>query len=88
MSVYMISYDLNSPGQNYAKVRESIESLGDWCHFLESTYLVNTTHSGDIVQKVASEHLDGNDRIMISLVVPPIRGRLSQEEWDWIRLHI
>ena len=32
---YLISYDLNSPGKNYAQLYAAIQKLGSWWHCLE-----------------------------------------------------
>lgn len=84
MSIYMISYDLNKPGQNYEDVRKVIESFGAWCHYLESTYLIKTSSSIFDVESAISKHLDGSDRLLVCEVVKPIRGWLSDKQWKWI----
>ena len=40
MAVYMITYDLNSKGQNYEDVIQSIKdaSTGAWCSYWKSSY--------------------------------------------------
>lgn len=85
MSIYMISYDLNIPGQNYSKVKETIESFGVWCHYLESTYLIKTTSSIYDIEDAITKHLDGSDRLIICQINKPIRGWLSEEQWKWIK---
>ena len=37
---YLISYDLNSPGKNYAQLYAAIQKLGSWWHCLDSTWIV------------------------------------------------
>lgn len=85
MSIYMISYDLNSPGQRYKELRETIESLGTWCHYLESTYLVKTSYTIHEVESKICAHLDGSDRLLLCKIEKPIRGWLSDKQWEWIR---
>lgn len=51
---YLISYDLNSPGKNYAQLYAAIQKLGSWWHCLDSTWIV--AHPGpasDIRDKLA-----------------------------------
>ena len=63
MGRYHISYVLNSPGQKYEDLKEEIKSLGTWCKYLESTFLVKTNLSQqDIIDRL-SKHLDGSDRL-------------------------
>lgn len=84
MSVYMISYDLHSPTSNREAVEESIKSLGTWCKYLTTTFLVSTTQSLETVQGTAVTHIDNNDQMIICKVEKPIGGWLSQSQWDWI----
>ena len=35
--VYSITYDLNKNGQNYDDLYKTIKSLGEYCHYLDST---------------------------------------------------
>ena len=88
MNIFMISYDLNKPGQNYSKVRETIESFGAWCHYLESTYLIKTYSSIETVTHAISRHLDGSDRVIVCKVNKPIHGWLSDKQWQWINTNL
>lgn len=84
VAVYMISYDLHSPTSNREAVEDAIKSLGPWCKYVTTTFLVSTYQNLDTVQNAATRHLDGNDRMIICKVEKPIRGWLSQDQWDWI----
>lgn len=88
MNVYMISYDLHSPTHNREQVEDSIESLGSWCKYLSTTYLVSSYSSLDEVSKVVTKTLDGNDSMIVCKVQKPIKGWLSQKQWDWINANI
>lgn len=88
MNIFMISYDLNKPGQNYSKVRETIESFEAWCHYLESTYLIKTYSSIETVNEAISKHLDGSDRVIVCKVDKPIQGWLTDEQWKWINTNL
>lgn len=85
--VYMITYDLNKPGQNYDKLYESIvnTSNGTWCHFLDSTWLICSSLTPSSIVKQLSEHLDGNDKLMVFEVTDNYQGWLEQSEWDHIK---
>lgn len=88
MNVYMISYDLHSPTNNRENVENSIKSLGNWCKYVSTTFLVKTNYSIDSVQEAVTKHLDGNDSMVITKVQKPIRGWLSDKQWDWIRTNL
>lgn len=53
--VYLISYDLNRPGQGYARLYDGIKELGAWWHYLDSTWLVDTNlTSSQIFERLRS----------------------------------
>lgn len=85
MAIYMISYDLHAPTNNREKVEEDIKSLGSWCKYLTTTFLVSSDKSFDDAQAVAIKHLDSNDRMEFCTVQKPIGGWLSPEQWKWIK---
>lgn len=88
MGKYMISYDLKSPTNNREAVEEAIKSLGTWCKYLTTTFLVNTPYYKIDVQNICTKHLDSNDRMIICEISGPVTGWLSQDEWNWIRENI
>lgn len=83
--VYMISYDLRSPTNNREKVMEDIKSLGTWCKYLTTTFLVKTYKSKQDVTDICTRNLDGNDRMIITPVSEMVNGWLDDKEWTWIR---
>lgn len=89
--VYMITYDLNSPGQNYEDVIQAIKdaSTGVWCTFWKSSYLIksNLTTADKVFEKI-QPHLDKNDRVLVIEVKNNKQGWLSNDEWDYIKKSI
>lgn len=88
MSVFMISYDLHSPTNNREKVEESIKSLGTWCKYLTTTFVIKTSLSKSDVQSKATANLDGNDAMIIAEVTGSLKGWLSAKQWDWINKNL
>lgn len=86
--VYMISYDLNAPSSNREAVEESIKSLGTWCKYLTTTFLVKSDLSHKQVNQIALSNLDSNDKIIVCKVEKPIFGKLTQKQWDWINTNL
>lgn len=84
MPIYAISYDLNSPGQKYQRVKDAIEGCGDWIKPMESFYLVdsNLTHA-QISEKIRHAH-DANDNHLVTRFSSQYQGWLSQEVWNWL----
>ncbi len=88
MNRYMISYDLNSPTNNRKEVEDSIKSLGSWCKYVSTTFLVSSYKSLDEVQTIATKNLDSNDSMIICMIQNSIKGWLSNEQWNWIKQNI
>ena len=88
MAIYMISYDLKAPTDNRKKVEDSIKSLGTWCKYVSTTFLISTSYSLDTVQSTCTKYLDNNDRMIIAKVEKPITGWLEKDEWEWIRKNL
>lgn len=70
MAVYVISYDLNRPGQNYNDLFEAIKNVGsDWWHCLTSTWLVVSNKSAYQIAQAIGAHMDANDKLLVNPVV-------------------
>lgn len=65
MNNLFIAYDLNSPGQNYDAVRDTIKSLGTWHQFQFSLFYVSTEHSAAEAYAIVLRVMDGNDRLAV-----------------------
>lgn len=84
----MISYDLNSPTNNRKDVEDSIKSLGSWCKYVSTTFIISTYRNSDEVQAIATKKLDSNDSMIICKVQKPIKGWLTKDQWDWMNQNI
>lgn len=82
--IYAISYDLNTPGQNYDGLHSAIKNCGPWWHYLKSTWLVDTNLRADQVWNRLSSHCDKNDLILIVGITQDYSGWLPKDAWDWI----
>jgi hypothetical protein len=60
-----ISYDLNSPGQNYEKVIEGIKSLGIWAKVQKSFWYVNSTYTAQQAVDKVWLQMDKNDSLLV-----------------------
>ncbi|PKM27771.1 MAG: SinR family protein [Gammaproteobacteria bacterium HGW-Gammaproteobacteria-12] len=67
MAVYMIGYDLNTPGKDYTKLIDAIKkAYPNWWHCLDSTWLVNTTSSAQQIRDHLKQFIDGNDKLLVA----------------------
>ena len=86
MAVYMITYDLNNPGQNYNDVIEAIKDSSNdvWCSFWKSSYLIKSNLTVQQVSDKITPYLDKNDRLIAIECKKNYQGWLSEEEWKYI----
>jgi hypothetical protein len=82
--IYAINYDLRQPGRSYSEVFTAIKSCGDWWHFLESTWLVDSRMSAQYIWDRLAPHVHPNDSVLIHVVGRDHQGWLPQRAWDWI----
>ena len=86
----MITYDLNSKGQNYEDVIQSIKdaSTGAWCSYWKSSYLIKSNLTVQQVSDKITPHLDSNDRLIVIETKANYQGWLSEKQWKYIRENI
>lgn len=82
--IYAINYDLKQPGQNYEELHKAIKALGAWWHYLDSTWLVDTTLSAKEVWDRLAPHVDKNDSVLVIGVTRQYSGWLPPKAWEWI----
>ncbi len=87
--VYLVTYDLNKPGQNYDKLYEAIKELGAWWHYLRSVWLVDTNwSSNDIRNKLRPYIVDDTDYLLVIHVQRDYSGWLPKDAWEWLNQHL
>ncbi len=65
MTTYLITYDLNRPGQNYNELFEAIKAVGTWWHCLDSTWIVKSNLTAVQVRDSLSPKIDNNDSLLV-----------------------
>jgi hypothetical protein len=63
--LYMISYDLMTPGQNYKNLGDRIKATGG-VEVLRSQWLVTSPGTADAVWRDLSGSVDNNDRLLVT----------------------
>lgn len=90
MAIYMIGYDLNSPGQDYSDLREAIRSLADgFWHHLDSTWLIGHPGPASVIRDALLKHIDKNDELLVA----KLTGESAWYGFDeggseWLRKHM
>ncbi len=60
-----ISYDLNSPGQDYSAVIDKIKSLGNWAKVQKSLWYVNSSLTAAEAVELVWAVMDVNDSLIV-----------------------
>jgi len=84
---YLISYDLNSPGQKYDQIFEVIKKY-TYIKLQKSFWLVNTSSTPNQIAKEFDHIIDNNDRLFICELKDSYQGIASDEQWTFIKEHI
>jgi hypothetical protein len=61
----LVSYDLNSPGQNYTTVIDEIKSLGSWANVQKSHWYVSSNLTAIEARDRVSSVMDNNDSLVV-----------------------
>jgi len=83
--VFLVTYDLNKPGKDYSSLYKTLKSAVTWWHYLDSTWLIETSESSAVWYNKIAPSLDANDHILVIQVTKNYEGWLPKEAWDWIR---
>lgn len=65
MKTYLITYDLNKPGQNYADLYEIIKSLGKLWHCLDSNWIVKSDSTAAQIRDYLKSSIDSSDSLLV-----------------------
>ena len=89
MAVYLITYDLCRPRQEYQDLYEAIKSLGPWWHELDSVWVVRSAKSIIEIRDTLGLCIDSNDKLFVA----ELTGRaawygLSAESVSWLKNHL
>ena len=65
MKKYVITYDLRAPGRDYGKLFEAIQSYPNWCHLVESVWIVWSDRTADEICNHLLKYVDRNDQLWV-----------------------
>jgi len=90
MNSYMIGYDLNKPEQNYTNLITTIkESFDNWWHYLDSTWIVNTTLNTLEIRDLLQPHVDGDDELLVvKLSGEGAWAGFDQKASEWLKTNL
>ena len=82
--IYLISYDLRKPGQDYKDLHNAIKSYGNWAKPLESVWLIDTNQRAAQIYDRLRPHIDDNDYLLVIETGRDRQGWLSKDIWNWL----
>ena len=85
--IYLITYDLNKPGQNYKGLYDAIKNASDgsWMHYLDSTWIIRTNLSTKQVCDRIKPCVDNSDNFLVVEIKENYYGWLPNEAWDYFK---
>lgn len=87
--IYLISYDLRNPGQNYENLLARIKKLGGWARLGGSAYLVSCQNTAAQVRDYLVAALDANDKLFVGTVISPAAWHgMPDDVSNWIRSNL
>jgi len=85
MKAILVSYDLNTPGQKYAKIDAYMKALGAH-RVLETVWIIPKQRAANCQSVYAGigAILDQNDRLLVVALVSEARWFLEASESTWM----
>jgi hypothetical protein len=87
MTVFLITYDLNKPGQDYDKILKVIKSY-DFTMLCESSYLVETDDVGTLTKDIYTSFDKSTDAYIFPIENPIYFDFGSKKCSDWLENHL
>ncbi len=90
MTVYSISYDLHKQGElSYENLINAIKAYPDWCHHLESDWMVVSTGKAETVRDDLIQHIHKDDKLIVmELAGTAAWYNLPDSVSKWIQKHL
>lgn len=88
--LYMIGYDLNKPGQDYTPLFDAIKAMSNaWWHYLDSTWLIESSYSAEQIRDHLSTVIDMNDELLVAAISAPAAWvGFSDKGSEWLSSHL
>lgn len=62
---FIITYDLNSLGQNYQDLERAIKAYGTYKKIATTTYIIVTNESSSEIRDYLKQYIDSNDELFV-----------------------
>ncbi|MCO4327077.1 hypothetical protein MTR05_08475 [Staphylococcus agnetis] len=86
MNTYLVSYDLNVPGQKYEDLYRLIKKFPDHIHMQDSVWIIQAVENSKFIYEYLSQVLGESDDILIIKVSRDFYG-ITHKEGLWEHLY-
>lgn len=83
--IYLVSYDLNKPEQDYPQLIDAIKRYDNACRVLKSQWLIYSDKSATQLFNELVAFVDSNDELFICEVTENRFGRFKQETFNLLQ---
>lgn len=83
MSVYLVTYDLNKPGQSYDELLGAIKDF-PWAKLSESSYAISSHLSAEGVFRKLKPFTDDSDTLYVVTLTVPYAGYGPNAVNEWL----
>nr|WMC97158.1 hypothetical protein RAR13_00060 [Aminobacter aminovorans] len=83
MAVYLVTYDLITPGKNYTPLLDAIRKYTN-CYALKSAFFIDTLESEVTVAKKLVQLIDGNDKLYVMEITKHWAANKKMVCTDWL----
>jgi hypothetical protein len=87
MSILLITYDLNKPGQDYSDFIDTFKKYS-WARLSESSYAIETSKRPQTIYNELSPHMDKNDQVYIITLSKPLSYWGDKKVNEWLENHL
>lgn len=87
MNIYVITYDLRTPGQDYQRLYQEIKK-SDCCHAMDSVWLIFTAEDADQINQRLRRKIDQNDFLFVCRLSADRNGWMRRDVWNWINQRV
>ena len=84
MSMHLITYDVNRPGQNYTLLYQAIKSYGTYWRCMQNAWVIRTSNSAVQVRDHLGKYIDANEKLFITKVTEAAWSGFDNEGSNWL----
>lgn len=88
MNVFLVTYDLNAPGQHHNAVLSEVRKCPGWAKLSESSYAVSTDESAATLLARIRAVADANDTFYVISLTRPHSGFGPTKVNEWLEQNL